>query len=432
MSVLESAQPVRETVRGGQYAVLTAAFLGWMFDGFEMGLFPIVARPALMDMATTAGVAAPENYVGLWMGYITAAFLIGAAAGGWVLGWLGDKIGRVRALTISILLYSLFTGAGYFAQEPWHLAVFRIIASIGMGGEWSLGVALVMECWPDRLRPYMAGLIGAAANFGFVFIALIAMVFEVTQDSWRWMWLVGIAPGFLAFFIVLFVPESERWQASVSHAHTHASPLREIFGPRIIGNTIIGIVLTSVALIATWGTVQWIPVWVAKIAGDANAGAKAVAGLMSGLGAIVGCIGGSVLWRNVGRRVSFFTLCMISLASCLLLYLSAGESFFNAITYGPLFLALVFVVGMTTAAFYGWFPLFLPELFPTRMRATGQGVCFNTGRVFAAIGAIAGGSLVQAFGGDYAKMGTVISLVYLIGMAVIWLAPETRGKPLPD
>ena len=125
--------------------VLTAALLGWMFDGLEMGLFPLIARPALQEMQAAHGSLAGDSFVGTWMGIITAAFLLGAALGGGVFGWLGDKIGRVRALSFSILCYSLFTGLAYFAHTPEQLTALRFLAALGMGGEWSLGVALVME-----------------------------------------------------------------------------------------------------------------------------------------------------------------------------------------------------------------------------------------------------------------------------------------------
>src|SRR5438876_10650599 len=131
----------------GKWLVLTAAFLRWMFDGLEMGIFPLVARPALQSMMLVTG-GGGDQFVGLWMGRITALFLLGAATGGLLFGWLGDRLGRVRAMTLSILAYSLFTGLAYFAQLPWHLGLLRFVAALGMGGEWSLGVALVMECWP--------------------------------------------------------------------------------------------------------------------------------------------------------------------------------------------------------------------------------------------------------------------------------------------
>ncbi len=403
------------------YFVLLAAFLGWMFDGFEMGLFPIVARPALTDLFS--GAPNVEALVSQWMGYITAVFLVGAALGGLVFGWLGDKIGRVRAMSLSILAYSLFTGLGYFAQEPWHLGLFRFLAALGMGGEWSLGVALVMECWPERSRPLMAGLIGAAANFGYLLVGMVARTAHVTPESWRWLWLVGVIPAFLVFLIRLWVPESERWKESVKHGPT--APLREIFGPAQAWHTVLGIAFASVALIGTWGTVQWIPVWVDQMVGAQDPGAKGTIGMFAAFGAILGCVVGPLVGGLIGRRPAFFILCVASLASCQFLYTSGLE-------YGAAFQWTVFLVGFTTASFYGWFPLFLPELFPTRMRATGQGVCFNTGRLFAAVGAIYGGYLVAQLGNSYAKMGAIVSMIYVVGMVIIWLAPETKGKPLPE
>ena len=149
------------TVTRAQWLVLAAAFLGWMFDGVEMGIFPLVARPALQSMLPLAA-AGQDQFVGLWMGRITALFLVGAAAGGLGFGWLGDRVGRVRAMTLSILTYSIFTGFCFFAQQPWHLGMFRFIAAFGMGGEWSLGVALVMEAWPSGKRALLAGVIGTA------------------------------------------------------------------------------------------------------------------------------------------------------------------------------------------------------------------------------------------------------------------------------
>src|SRR5947209_13476159 len=177
--------PLPATQRALGFTLL-AAFLGWMFDGLEMGIFPLVANPALKEFAKTAGVVAEKAYVDHWNGIIIACFLLGAALGGLVFGWLGDRVGRVRAMIMSMLAYSLFTGVMYFAQSPWQLGLCRFLAAIGMGGEWSLGVALVMEAWPRDKRPLMAGLIGAAANFGYAIVAVIGISFKINQDSWRW------------------------------------------------------------------------------------------------------------------------------------------------------------------------------------------------------------------------------------------------------
>jgi MFS family permease len=405
-------------------AVLIAAFLGWMFDGMEMGLFPLIARPALMQMQQAQGLALSDAFVAQWMGYATAAFLIGAAGGGVVFGWLGDKIGRVRAMAASILVYSLFTGLIYFAQEPWHLCVVRFIAALGMGGEWSLGIALVMEVWPEKHRPLMAGIIGAAANIGFALIAVFAIFFKVTIDSWRWVALIGAAPALLTFGFRLFVPESEKWQAAVKASPTKIRPLQEIFGPQLWRTTLIATALTSVALIGTWGSVQWLPLWADKMAGAADPSAKGWTGLASGIGAVVGCLAGAWVGGFVRRRTMFFLLCLGSLVTCAILFRSFDS-------YGPAFLTMVFVVGALTASFYGFFPLYLPELFPTRVRATGQGLSYNAGRILAAAGALQMSALMGMFDGSYAKAGAIITLVYLVGMVVIWLAPETKGKPLP-
>jgi len=421
------ARPLKRSVkspqeqRRGAHLALLAAFLGWLFDGFEIGLFPVVARPALLDMLGPGG----EGGVGVWMGRITATFLIGAAIGGALFGWLGDRIGRVRAMALSILCYSLFSGAGYFAGEPWHLAAFRFLAALGMGGEWALGVALVMEVWPEKHRPWLAGAIGAAANLGMVLVGLIAAFFPVTQDSWRWMFLVGASPALLTFLIRLFVPESEKWQqARDAVGEQKFSPLREVFGPGYRGRMWIGIVLTSVALVGTWGSVQWIPLWADQLTGGIVAGAKANAHMLSSLGAVFGSLLAPMILGRFSRRWGYFGLCVFSLVICAFLFRTQSA-------YNGVFLATVFVVGAATAAFYGFFPLYLPEFFPTRSRATGQGICYNSGRIIAAAGALGSGALVQHYGG-YAEMGAIVTLVYLVGMIAIWFAPETRGKPLPD
>ena len=207
----------RTTSRKAQWLVLAAAFLGWMFDGLEMGIFPLVARPALQSMSVAVAGVSPDQFVGLWMGRITALFLVGAAFGGFTFGWLGDRLGRVRAMILSILTYSIFTGLCYFAQQPWQLGALRFLAAFGMGGEWSLGVALVMETWPHDKRPLLAGVIGAAANVGFALIAVFGIYFKITQDSWRWVMVAGAAPALLALGIQLVVPESERWKEAVKH-----------------------------------------------------------------------------------------------------------------------------------------------------------------------------------------------------------------------
>jgi SHS family sialic acid transporter-like MFS transporter len=420
--VLNPSSPVTRSKPG---LTLLAAFLGWMFDGMEMGIFPLVAGPALREMGTATGLADKnlEVYVSGWMATVTALFLLGAAFGGVVFGWLGDRIGRVRSMTWSILFYSGFTGLCYFATDPLQLTVLRFLAALGMGGEWSLGVALVMESWPEKRRPILAGAIGAAANVGYLIIAVLGIYFPITDASWRWVMLVGAAPAALTFLIRLFVPESEKWAASVKTATV--SPIREIFSPALRKRTFLAIVFASIALIVTWGIVQWIPLWADQMVGQKDPVRKATIQLCSAGGAVLGSLVAPIIGGILGRRLTYFLLCASSIAVCEWLFLGVHG-------FGTLFLFVTFLVGACTAAFYGWLPLYLPELFPTRVRATGQGLAFNAGRILAAIGVLQMPNLMAAFDGSYPKAGATLTLAYLIGMVVIWLAPETKNRPLPD
>jgi MFS family permease len=416
---------------GGKMLVLAAAFLGWMFDGLEMGIMPQIAGPALKNLITAQrGVLADAEVNALikqWNVWIDAMFLFGAAFGGLVFGWLGDRIGRVKAMSTSILVYSGFTGLLYFVQSPFQMASLRCIAAIGMGGEWALGVALVMEVWDAKYRSLLAGLIGAASNVGFVLIASLCFFHPVTPSSWRWVVLAGAAPAVITFLIQIFVPESHKWAAAQKKAPSR--PLSELFGsPRLRSTALLAICFASVALLGTWGAVQKIPTWVDRELqrpGHYQPSAKAIMGILSGLGAIVGCLIAPLIAARFNRRIAYFLLCLGSLASCQFLFWGFRE-------YDPdhaaAFKMMIFVIGGITAAFYGWLPLYLPELFPTRVRATAQGIAFNFGRILAGLGSIALGHMSKGFG----KMGAAVSAVYLVGMVVIWLAPETKGKPLPE
>jgi MFS family permease len=427
-----------------QWLVLAAAFLGWMFDGLEQGLFPIAARPALIDLMQVTD----DAVIGPTISNLVAAFLAGAALGGLLFGWMGDRFGRVRTMAVTILAYSVFTGLCYFIPIPlghwfpagWHmfghdlngllnsgpvqLGALRFLAALGMGGEWALGVALVMECWPEKWRPVLAGAIGSASNFGFLLMGLLAVFIKVDPNSWRWVMLAGSAPALLAFVVLLFLPESERWKESVRKGGR--SPIREIFTTRLVWPTILATVFASVALIGTWAAVsQFLPTWSDQLAGPERPHAKAMVQTLVAIGAIVGCLIAPILGSKIGRRPAYFGLCLCSLAVCTYLFRFLHE-------YNELFLFMCFLAGLFTAAFYGWLPLYLPELFPTRVRATGQGLSYNFGRVFAIVGLLEMGRLLAFFGGSYPRACASITLIYIVGMVLIWVAPETKGRPLPD
>jgi MFS family permease len=367
---------------------------------------------------------------------------------------------------LSILTYSLFTGAGFFATQAWHLGLFRFIASLGMGGEWAVAVALVVECWPERHRPKLAGAIGAAANFGFLFIGTVAAVFPVQPGSWRWLMLVGAAPAVLALLVALFVPESERWKAAAKKATKQ--PIVEIFSPGLAKTTILAIVFSAIPLIGTWAAVSgWVPLWVEQMTqaqlvekalpdsrlsevptsqlkerlaqaksqlpksvwSDIDrtaARSKANVQILLAIGAIIACFIAPVVGGIWGRRPVYFALCLLSFGMCwwLFRHLTLND--------GWVFWLAAAIAGGVTAAFYGWLPLYLPEIFPTRVRATGQGLSFNFGRILAAVAALQMGEFVRLLGGDYAEAGSRIALIYVLGLVLIWFAPETKGKPLPE
>jgi SHS family sialic acid transporter-like MFS transporter len=494
------------------YSVLIAAFLGWMFDGFEIGLFPVIGQPALRDLL---GPNTPASDTAAWFGAIISVFLVGAATGGVLFGWLGDKIGRVRAMSLSIFTYAIFTGLCGFATEAWHIAALRFIASLGMGGEWALGVALVNEVWPGKSRALIAGLIGAAANVGFLLVALLSMGLGgfigtaeallkgiglsdgltqhlLANSAWRLLMITGAFPALIIFFIRLFVKESDKWEdekakGSTSHwSNTdligvliacvaaliiiwvwspamarlnwvwatlitfvglgvalwgYLHPVKQYLAraiaagsltpetrARVIRSMLFGAVLAGVALLGTWGSIQWAPRWAAELMPDTATVkhfAREKTQIATSLGAIVATILAAVAAGRYGRRMTYTVLCAGSIASALYFY--QGNS-----TFGTGFLWAAFLAGGVTASFYGFFPLYFPELFPTSVRATGQGFAYNFGRIFAAIGGLQTATLMKAFDGSFAKTGSVLAAIYLVGIVAIWFGPETKDKALPE
>ena len=425
----------------GRWMALLAAFLGWLFDGVEMGLYPLIAKPAIQELV--GGKAVLDANPALYdtnHAWVVAAFLIGAACGGALFGWLGDRYGRVRAMTWCVLVYSIFSGLCGLSQSVDQLVCLRFFSALGMGGEWALGVALVMEVWPSDKRWLLAGIIGAAANIGMALIAVAglsigqlgaglaalglsdSLVKQATDNGgWRLLMMLGALPAFLTFFIRLFVPESEKWK----HASTTSAPVRlmELFSAKQRRMVLLGTALAAIALLGTWGSVQNLPSLAFDLCKEA-ANSRQYTQIWSASGSVVGCILVSFLALFLTRRMSYFLMAVTSLSFCSWL-------FWFTPAYGASFFALTFVVGAVTASFYGWLPLYLPELFPTRLRATAQGFAFNAGRLITA-------SVILTFGmkpvwfGDLAQTCAVISLIYVVGMIVIWFCPETKGQPLPE
>lgn len=513
---------------------LAAALLGWLFDGFEMGMFPLVGQKAIVELLPTQTPIERNE----WFGVIMAVFLVGAATGGVLFGWLGDRLGRVRAMALSIFTYAVFTGLCGFATQAWHIAAFRFIASLGMGGEWALGVALVTEVWPDKSRALMAGLIGAAANVGYLVVGLISLVLisfiewfghqmlaigmseqlvakMTSGDGWRLMMIVGALPAILMFFIMRLVPESHKWEEERNKGATSHWATRDLFGVligaigalsviviwspffrlmigppassgaaagsygiavncmriaitvagvaaalvgfmypvvrymvraeqagalgqgdrrRCVQRLIFGSCLAGVALLGTWGSLQWAPKWSIALSQNMPK-AKEYTQISMAAGAIVGTLVAALMGGWIGRRITYALLCVGSFVSLIYMY-RANDAF------GAKFLMSAFAAGGITAAFYGWFPLYFPELFPTSIRATSQGFAFNFGRVLSAIGSLQTAALTAYFSQNvpkerieidaFSKAGATLASIYLIGIVIIWLGPETKGKPLPE
>jgi MFS family permease len=406
--------------------VLAAAFSGWLCAGLEMGLVPLASRPAIRDLLF-AGHAelspAEEALAGAWFARYLAAFLLGAACGGLVFGRLGDRAGRVRAMGLSILCYSVMTGLGWFVRDPDQLLVLRFLAGLGIGGMWPAGVALVAEAWPDTSRPLNAGLIGTAANVGILCMALAGAVVKVTPESWRWAHLVGGAPALLGVLVLLVVPESPRWLAVRSRAKPAGrwADALAVFRPPLLSRTVIGILLGAVPLLGTWGSGKWLLPWA-----DATPGADAASTqALWAFGAALGSAGGGWLADRLGRRLTYFLVSLVTLGLNLWIYRCLTPT-------DAAFLPAVFLLGLIGTIFFGWLPLYLPELFPTGVRATGTGIAYNFGRFASAAGVLGAGALMAFYEGDYARVGQTTACVYGLGMLIILLAPDTSKGPLPD
>jgi SHS family sialic acid transporter-like MFS transporter len=380
---------------------------------------PVASRPITQSfMASDYSEAA----AGVWLARYSAAIMLGAGCGGIWLGRLGDRIGRSRAMGVSILIYSLFAGAGALATSQEQLLALRFLAGLGIGGMWPTGAALVAECFPGASRPLVAGVVGAGINVGILFLAAIVSLWPIAPDCWRWIFTISVVPALLGIVAIAVLPESPKWlsesRLTSKSSTTGNSPVRELFRQPLLQSTLVGIALGAVPLVGAWAASKWMIPW----AGQA-AGTNAMTQAHWAAGAVVGGFFGAPLASWLGRRLSYF---LISLATTLL---TCGLFLFTTPTES-IFLPWVFVQGIVATLFFGWLPLCLPELFPTRVRAAGAGITYNTGRFLTAAGSLAAGALIAAFHGDYAKAGALTGLVYALGMIVIWWMPIMPSESL--
>jgi SHS family sialic acid transporter-like MFS transporter len=416
----EAGSPLGSQVR---WLPVIGGFAAWFCAGVQMALMPVASRTA---SSALMGTAFDERVAGQWFAWYTVAFLLGGAAGGWLFGSLGDRIGRARAMALSVLTYSLVSALGGWVETQPQLLVVRLIASLGIGGVWPNCMSLAAESWPNTSRPFLAGLLGSSANLGVAMMGAIGHVYPVTAETWRNVMWWSATPAIVGLFILWCVPESARWRQSRGKSATATSSASvpqaqvNVFRPPLLGRTLLGIALGTVPLLGAWGAGKWLLPWADSYSGELGDHIKGTAQFLWGIGAAIGAFLGGHLAAALGRRASYFLISVMSLV--------VNFSIFCFLTPASAsFLPAVFVLGFVSTLFFGWLPLYLPELFPTRARATGSGVSYNFGRIFSAPGVLGAGALMSAFG-DYARVGMTVSVVYAIGMIIIWWAPNTGDK----
>jgi MFS family permease len=404
-----------------QILVLVVAWLGWIFDSMDSTIYNLVLTPALRELLGPRGT--PEN-IGWYGGIILAIFLVGWAVGGALFGVLADTMGRARTLVITILIYAVFTAFAGFAHTWWQLAAYRFLTALGIGGEWAAGATLVAEVWPESLRVKGAGLLQSAWGAGYFLAAGVGAL--LSHRSWRVMFFVGLAPALVALLVRLKVREPERWREA-RRAGERRFTMLELFRPEHRRDTAVGAALALVAVFGLWGATNWTPSFIRELLGPRRLDPARVTQLTSyavmslNAGAIAGYFAFPPLAERIGRRFAF----LVMLAGCAL---SLPATFLVGWSYSAVLLVLP-ALGFFTNGIFSGFPVYLPELFPTRIRATGAGFCFNAGRVLAAGGPFLTGVLIVHLGSFARALGS-IAVIYVCGMAVLPFARETRGQAL--
>ena len=397
-------------------AVLAASVLGLVFDGVELGLMPIAALSVSKSLLGTAFSATAG---GDWFARFTAALMLGAAVGGIALGNLGDRIGRTRAMGLSILFYSIFAAMGAWAQTVEQMLVLRFLVGLGVGGMWPNGMALVAESWPGASKPLVSGVMSAGLNAGILLLSQLARLWPITPDSWRWIFQLSGVPALLGIVVLVALPESPAWLESRGLSRIKPAPLKDLFRPSLLRVTLGAIVISAIPMAGAWAASKWMIPWADSVAGASNTEYKAATQGWWAIGATIGSLVGAQLAGWMGRRRSY-------------LFISAGASALTIAMFQmtaplqPGFHAVVFAQGLVATLFFGWLALYLPELFPVAVRATGSGLAYNSGRFATAVGVLGAGMLFSALGGDYPLVGTICAGIYVFGIAAIWLVKERR------
>ena len=431
-------------MNGYQWTVIFAAWLGWGFDVFDGLLFNYVAPNAVptllgLEIGSVAGRAATLQ----WTGILTSVLLIGWAVGGVIFGKVADRIGRTKTLMLTMLLYSIGTAACAFAPNIWVLLACRIVASLGIGGEWAAGASMVAEVVPEKRRVEAGALLYTSAPMGlflatFVTFQVTGVYFNDPAVSWRYVFLFGLIPAAAAFLVRLFVKEPERWKRVAGEGH---AKIAELFSPQYIRLTISGFAMAVTALIMWWSCNAFIPV-VAKGLASREAqllGLDAAAAEAMGqqwvktatnsfnLGGLIGTLLTIPIAKYFGRKKMFFVYFLTAAASIMCAFGLDLEPHTRLYMYFP--------IGLTVFGVFGSFTYYLPELFPTRLRATGAGFTYNIGRLVAAFGPFLVGSIAAAGANALDSAMYVlfwVGAVPIVGLLLLPLVIETKGRVLVD
>ncbi|HTM61246.1 MAG TPA: MFS transporter [Burkholderiales bacterium] len=427
----DASRPWYSTLNRTQWNTLVASNLGWMFDGYETYALILTIGAALHQLLDPSQYAAIPKYAGIVIGLT----LLGWGIGGMIGGVLADYIGRKRTMMVAILAYSLMTGLSAFAWNWESFAAARLIVGIAIGSEWATGASIVAELWPDRARGRGAGLMQCGLGIGF-FVASLVWLFvgKMGPDAWRYMYFIGILPGFFTLWMRKGIPESPKWEEAAAQRRAAKArnertrfTLVELFAaPGVARVTFFAFLLSLTTTLTWWGISAWLPPYIASVAAKAGLPGPvwaSYAGMAYNVGAIAGYIGLGFFADMYGRKPVTLVYIVLAFLTTPLVFLWTHDL--------SLLLIAAAVNGFFSLGLYSWMPVWLPELFPTRMRATGAAFVFNSPRFIAWLGPIIAGTLVANFGG-FSNAAMVMATIYVLGLVSAPFLPETRGKPLPD
>jgi MFS family permease len=421
MEFPERRPPWYDGLTRTHWIILAVASAGWVFDVYEGQLFTIFKTPMLRELTDgSAGAIDLQANIGL------AAFLLGGALGGLFFGILGDAYGRLRVMSATILVYSVFSALTYFARTAWEVQVLRLLVALGTGGEWAVAAALVAETFPTRTRAAASGLFHASSVIGVGLASATGLVFA--PEDWRTAFLVGLLPALLVVWIRLGLREPAPPESDLAGVPSEAGGLGELFGaspwrPRAL----LGLGLAAVGLGTYWGIFAWGPELAARALDAGTSPAEALKAssraylLMNFTGGLLGLLSFAPLADRLGRRGAF---AVYHIGAGILAPWTYLGHYGYAATLGLLSLMAFFVLGM-----HAGYAIYFPELFPTRLRATGASVCFNVGRVLGAVTLVIRGGLGQHLG--MPRAAAAISCLFWAGLILVCFAPETRGRELP-